>query len=316
MQAIIAPILDCIPPWMKRYFDLYDPNADPLDLSTASTRPGRRSSMFDPRFSDYNPIQPPIPQWQAEADDPLNLSRHSTLPGRRSSMHDPLPAFLSPARRRSSALEPGGEAEGSPARRRSSVPMMPALVEDAAPAGDGARNDRAIQPSQPAESTQQRYWETDWQEDRIGHAKTYTRATAGTRQAVARREEAGQATEQNTHHDSNEVKRSWPDPPGKGERQIVAANYSAVEIHGFFGLIDDGSDGAGRMLIVHVPKWIRGYFLDIKQGDTLHVYHAKGKKVGGALTVLSTGRHKYYAPGRRVTTCTVCVPEEQWAPFA
>jgi hypothetical protein len=115
-----------------------------------------------------------------------------------------------------------------------------------------------------------------------------------------------------------EVKRSWPEPSEKGERRIVSANYSAVEIHGFFGLIDDGSVGEGRMLIVHVPKWIRGYFLDIRQGDSLHVYHAggKGRKVGSVLTVLSTGRHKYYAPGRRVMTCTVCVPEEQWAPFA
>lgn len=114
---------------------------------------------------------------------------------------------------------------------------------------------------------------------------------------------------------TGEVRRSWPEPREKGERRIIAANYSAVEIHGFFGLIDDGSVGEGRMLIVHVPKWIRGYFLDIKQGDTLHVYHANGGKIGGALTVLSTGRHKYYAPGRRVMTCTVCVPEEQWAPF-
>jgi hypothetical protein len=113
----------------------------------------------------------------------------------------------------------------------------------------------------------------------------------------------------------SEVRRSWPEPREKGVRKIISANYAAVEIHGFFGLIDDGSVGEGRMLIVHVPKWIRGYFLDIKQGDTLHVYHAKGRKIGGALTVLSTGRHKYYAPGRRVTTCTICIPEEQWTPF-
>lgn len=112
-----------------------------------------------------------------------------------------------------------------------------------------------------------------------------------------------------------EVRRSWPEPREKNERRIVSANYSAVEIHGFFGLIDDGSVGEGRMLIVHVPKWIRGYFLDIKQGDDLHVYHPKGK-VKGVLSVLSTGRHKYYAPGRRVMTCTVCVSEEQWAPFS
>ena len=113
-----------------------------------------------------------------------------------------------------------------------------------------------------------------------------------------------------------EVKRSWPEPRQKNERRMTAANYGAVEIHGFFGLIDDGSDGAGRMLVVHVPRWVKGFFLDIKQGDTIHVYHARGLKIGAALTVLSTGRHKYYSPGRKVTTCTICVPEEQWAPFA
>jgi hypothetical protein len=113
-----------------------------------------------------------------------------------------------------------------------------------------------------------------------------------------------------------EVKRSWPEPREKGERRMISANYSAVEIHGFFGLIDDGSDGSGRMLVVHVPRWVKGYFMDIKQGDVIHVYHARGLKIGAALTVLATGRHKYYGPGRRVTTCTICVPEEQWAPFA
>ena len=113
-----------------------------------------------------------------------------------------------------------------------------------------------------------------------------------------------------------EVKRSWPEPRQKNERRMTAGNYGAVEIHGFFGLIDDGSDGSGRMLVVHVPRWVKGFHLDIKQGDTIHVYHARGLKIGAALTVLNTGRHKYYSPGRKVTTCTICVPEEQWAPFA
>ena len=110
--------------------------------------------------------------------------------------------------------------------------------------------------------------------------------------------------------------RSWPDlTKEKYKKRICSENYSAVEIHGFYGLIDDGSDGAGRMLIVHVPKWVRGYFLDIRQGDTLHVYHVNGK-TGGQLYVLATGRHRYYKPGSKVSTCTVCVPEDQWARFA
>ncbi len=112
-----------------------------------------------------------------------------------------------------------------------------------------------------------------------------------------------------------EVKRSWPEPREKHEHRTISENYSAVEIHGFFGLIDDGSVGEGRMLIVHVPKWIRGYFLDIKQGDDLYVYYPQGR-IRAVIFVLSTGRHKYYAPGRRVVTCTVCVSEEKWAPLS
>ena len=100
------------------------------------------------------------------------------------------------------------------------------------------------------------------------------------------------------HHEGS---RSWP----VGEERMCAANYSAVEIHGFFGLIDDGSSDSGRMLKVHVPRWIRGYFLDLKQGDTVHVYHTNGK-VGGMLRILAVGRDKYYPPGRRITSCSIC----------
>lgn len=312
LTALLSRLLDpCVPIWMKRYFDFYDPDANPLDLSTASTRPGRRSSMYDPGFSDYEPmqplIQPPIPQWQVEADDPLNLSRHSTLPGRRSSVYEPIPEFLSPARRRSSVLEPVREAEAPPARRRSSA-IAPVVEAPDAPLDDsGSRDDSAIQTDQTHQQA------STWQ---VADDENYSKHQRRMIAAVPRHTTTQEKSQTVEPVITAEVRRSWPDPPEKGERRIVAANYSAVEIHGFFGLIDDGSDGAGRMLIVHVPKWIRGYFLDIKQGDTLHVYHARGKKVGGALTVLSTGRHKYYAPGRRVMTCTVCVPEEQWAPFA
>ena len=110
---------------------------------------------------------------------------------------------------------------------------------------------------------------------------------------------------------TKEPKRTWPKDVGR----ICASSYTAVEIHGFFGLIDDGSSESGRMLKVHVPRWIRGYFLDIKQGDTVHVYHVNGK-IGGMLKILSVGRDKYYPPGRRVTTCTICVSEDEWARFA
>jgi len=101
---------------------------------------------------------------------------------------------------------------------------------------------------------------------------------------------------------------------GEPRLRICPSNYTAMEIHGFFGLIDDGPCSSGRMLVVHVPSWIKGYFLDLRDGDRVHAAHVNGK-VGGVLRVLAVGRHRYYSPGAKVSTCTICVPEEQWERF-
>lgn len=101
---------------------------------------------------------------------------------------------------------------------------------------------------------------------------------------------------------------------GDNRLRVCPSNYTAMEIRGYFGLIDDGSASQGRMLIVHVPSWVRGYFLDIRDGDDIHAAHVNGR-VGGVLRVLAVGRHKYYSPGHKVSTCTVCVPEGQWERF-
>lgn len=99
---------------------------------------------------------------------------------------------------------------------------------------------------------------------------------------------------------------------GKRRKRITPGNYTAMEIHGFFGLVDDGRCGQGRMLICHVPSWVKGQFMDLKDGDRVHVWNVNGRGKG-VLSVLSTGRHRYYSPGSKVTTCTICVPEEEWA---
>lgn len=101
---------------------------------------------------------------------------------------------------------------------------------------------------------------------------------------------------------------------GECRLRVCPSNYTAMEIRGFFGLIDDGSASQGRMLIVHVPGWIKGYFLDLKDGEDIHAAHVNGK-VGGVLRILAVGRHRYYSPGHKVSTCTVCVPEHQWERF-
>jgi hypothetical protein len=105
------------------------------------------------------------------------------------------------------------------------------------------------------------------------------------------------------------------DDDGRRRKRITPSNYSAMEIHGFFGLVDDGSCGQGRMLICHVPSWVRGQFMDLKDGDQVHVWNVNGKG-RGVLDVIFTGRHRYYSPGTKVSTCTICVPEEQWAQVA
>ena len=102
------------------------------------------------------------------------------------------------------------------------------------------------------------------------------------------------------------------DDETKPRKKITPSNYSAMEIHGFFGLVDDGPCGQGRMLICHVPSWVRGQAMDVKDGDRVHVWNVNGRG-GGVLDVVFTGRHRYYSPGAKITTCTICVPEEQWA---
>ena len=69
--------------------------------------------------------------------------------------------------------------------------------------------------------------------------------------------------------------------------RIGAGRYKAKEIHGFLGLIDDGSDGTGRVLIAHVPRYARRYYLDIRLPRV-----AREREGGGTLTVLATGRHR------------------------
>ena len=52
---------------------------------------------------------------------------------------------------------------------------------------------------------------------------------------------------------------------------------------------------------------------DVRDRDELRVWHVSGK-MGGLLTVLSMG-YRYYSPGQKVTTWTICVLEGQWEKF-
>jgi hypothetical protein len=93
--------------------------------------------------------------------------------------------------------------------------------------------------------------------------------------------------------------------------------YDAVETHGSFGLIDTGQVRQSlRELIAHVPKRCRGSFLNFRPGDTIQANSARGRPVGGRLDVVYVTPHKYYQPGRAVTSCRLGVPDSQWERFA
>ena len=121
----------------------------------------------------------------------------------------------------------------------------------------------------------------------------------------------------------------WAEPegPAKTREQHVAADpdrprrmgrnaYDAVETHGSYGLIDTGEVRQSICeLVAHVPKRCRGSFLSLHPGDSIQVNSARGRPVGGRLDIVYVTPHKYYSPGRAVTSCRIGVPESQWKRF-
>ena len=119
----------------------------------------------------------------------------------------------------------------------------------------------------------------------------------------------------------------WAVPAPEKKREAVVADpdrarrmgrsaYDAVETHGSYGLIDTGQMRQSVCeLVAHVPKRSRGSFLSLRPGDSIQVNSARGRAVGGRLDVVYVTPHKYYSPGRAVTSCRIGVPESQWRRF-
>jgi hypothetical protein len=108
-------------------------------------------------------------------------------------------------------------------------------------------------------------------------------------------------------------------PQPQRPRRLGRSVYDAEESLGHFGLVDTGEVAGGvRSLVAHVPRRSRGYQLDLRPGDVVHANSARGTHaVGGRLSVVYVTRHKYFAPGRAVTSCVLGVPDHQWlAAFA
>ena len=93
---------------------------------------------------------------------------------------------------------------------------------------------------------------------------------------------------------------------------VTRRNYAAWDSLRSLGLVDQGEDGWGaRALVLHAPRnHPNRELLNVTEGDFLHVF----SDAGGLhrLRVLYTGRHRYYAPGTKVSTLVVGVDDREW----
>ena len=87
--------------------------------------------------------------------------------------------------------------------------------------------------------------------------------------------------------------------------------YDAMQSHGLFGLtLVDRTLAGACVLLLHVPRCNKRYFIDVKMGDQLQTITSGMEHM--YLDVLFVTPDRYYAPGRRVTTMLLGVPDGQW----
>jgi len=94
-------------------------------------------------------------------------------------------------------------------------------------------------------------------------------------------------------------------PLPMSEKRLSPENYSGLEIHGFFGLIDTGQEYTRqRVLIIHVPPRVDAiHMLSLQVGEEVDFVYLRGKKrQRGKVYITWLGRSKYHAPGRPITS--------------
>ena len=99
----------------------------------------------------------------------------------------------------------------------------------------------------------------------------------------------------------------------EAEQRLREKNYSAVEAHGWFGLIDSGCPAKGvRELIAHTPRHNGGFTLDrLRAGQEIYLRSARNED-GAAIRIRFTTPERYYAPGRKITTLSIGVDDAAW----
>lgn len=103
-------------------------------------------------------------------------------------------------------------------------------------------------------------------------------------------------------------------PQPKQASRLSSADYQAIDIHGFFGLVDCGDDGRGcRVLKAHLTRRAHLPTLEILAGQVIPVLSTRRKGVRASLRVQYVSRSQYYSPGAKVSTLNVGVSAQDWA---
>lgn len=99
--------------------------------------------------------------------------------------------------------------------------------------------------------------------------------------------------------------------PSSSFKRITPANYDAIEIHGYFGLIYDGIGSfSEHSVIVHTCNRLdKQHMLGLQPGDDIHVVFLRARKKG-VLNVRYITRSQYFSPGVPITS--VCIGVDHW----
>ena len=98
--------------------------------------------------------------------------------------------------------------------------------------------------------------------------------------------------------------------------RIGRSMYVATANNGTLGIIDKKTSVGGHsILLVHVPKKIKDFTLDLKVGECLTVRGLSRSSVQEPLCIMFVGRSQYFPPGKKVSSCVVGVDTAAWDRF-
>lgn len=124
------------------------------------------------------------------------------------------------------------------------------------------------------------------------------------------------STDQAPNQTKESTRKQEPTISKKKTKRIGRSMYVATANQGSLGIIDKHQNISGHsMLLLHVPKKYNFNVLNMHVGDVLETQGLHNTAETYDLIVTFVGRSKYFAPGKRVSSCVVGVDAVAWDTF-